>query len=63
MKLERSYMTYFFYIGIQFLTLSLMVFFILPFKGPDYYKEALIIAFAITNGLFVIGSNIDPGYI
>lgn len=63
MKLERSYATYFFYIGIQLVTLALMVFFVLPFKGPDYFKEALYIGFAITNGLFIIGSNIDPGYI
>jgi hypothetical protein len=63
MKLEKSYATFFFYVAIQLVTLGLMVFFVLPFKGPNKLREALLIAFAVTNGLFIIGSNIDPGYI
>ena len=63
MKLERSRVTLCSYLLIQKATLTILMLFILPFKGPDYYMWITIGLFVFTNVLFLIASKKDPGYV
>ena len=62
-KLEKSFYTMKYYMGMIITTLLLLILFVLPFNGPRMYLFALISLFTFAFLQFAYVSSKDPGIV